>query len=62
MTLQEIREAINSGLIVCWSNSGHVVTLEQVCPLHDLSVISKRNNYITALQPNEYDDCFILGA
>jgi hypothetical protein len=60
MNIQEIKQAIVEGLTVCWNNSGYIVTLDKVCPLHDLSVIFKRNGYMTALDPSEYDNCFIL--
>jgi hypothetical protein len=60
MTLSEIKEALALGSVVCWNNSGYIVTLQKVCPLHDLSVIFKRTGYVTALAPSEYEDCFIV--
>jgi hypothetical protein len=60
MTILEIKQAILAGYTVCWNNSSYIVTLESVCPLHDLSVTCKRTNTSKALKSSDFDNCFIL--
>ena len=61
MTIQEIKVAILAGKTVCLISSSYVVKLESVNPLYELSVSGVRNSTVTALEPNDYADCFIYG-
>lgn len=60
MTILEIKQAILAGYTVCLDSSNYVVTLESVCPLHDLSVTCKRTQKTRALEFENFDNCFIL--
>jgi len=55
MTKQEIIAAIQSNKSVYWMNEGYSIILQN----DKLYCIFTYNQYMTALQPNEYNDCFI---
>lgn len=57
MNKQEIMQALENGLNVCWSNSAYKVFLDN----GKLYVIYEYNSYMTALAESEYKDCFIEG-
>ena len=57
MTYDEIIEALNSGLIVHWSNSGYIVKWDKANL--GLFTLFTRNQSYCKLQPTEYEDCFI---
>ena len=56
MAYLEIVEALGKGLNVYWMNTGYKVTLGSLGLLH---VTFIANEYMTALQESEYQDCFI---
>lgn len=55
MTKQEIITAILCNKSVYWKNEGYSVILQN----DKLYCIFTYNQYMTALQPNEYIECFI---
>lgn len=61
MTIKEIKAAILAGKTVCLISSSYIVKLESVSPLYELSVFGVRNSTVTALEPSDYDDCFVYG-
>ena len=55
MSYNEIIQALNNGLKVCWINSAYKVFLDNG-KLHCINVY---NSYMTPLAEAEYKDCFI---
>ena len=58
MSYNEIMQALNSGLKVCWSNSAYKVFLDNGV----LYEINLYNDSMCKLQPSQYNDCFIQEA
>lgn len=57
MNKQEIMQALENGLKVCWSNSTYKVFLDSG-KLYEINVY---NGSMCALQESQYKDCFIKG-
>lgn len=57
MTKQEIITAIQSNKSVYWRNEGYSVILQN----DKLFCVFTYNQYMAALQPSEYNGCFIGG-
>lgn len=55
MNEQEIMQALENGLKVCWNNSAYRVFLDN----GKLHVIYEYNCYMTALAESEYKECFV---
>jgi len=59
MNIQEIKEAINNGLIVACNDSQHIVMLDSH-ELWGLAVMDTKIHKSTELTRCAMDDCFIL--
>ena len=57
MTYQDIIQALENGLKVCWINSAYRVLLENG-KLYEINVY---NESMCSLQESQYKDCFIKG-
>lgn len=57
MIYNEIMQALNNGLKVCWSNSAYKVFLDNG-KLYEINVY---NGSMCALQESQYKECFIEG-
>ena len=54
MSYNEIMQALEKGLKVCWSNTGYRVLLDS----GKLYAIYEDNSYMTPLAEEEYKECF----